>query len=403
MRLGQVGALRAMRQRQAEEPGEADGLDPRIEAFQRAPEHLGAHVDAKGRLQRRARFGRLRAAVQCRGQVALVRSFGGVLQDGPPDIVIRRGDGVGMGSHGFGPGPGQAGQVGQQRLVPDQPDRQQRGGRGVMAAGLLGPPVQPARVLGPAAHVHEQPVKGRFGRRACQAEGGCGAQDGAVGAVRRAQDMGAEPGQPGDFGGQVIGGPFAPGGEGILPRPRGPERLAPVEMPRRPEADRPVDDRGPVGAGVARGEVGHGGQRPRPGHVGRTGQRAQGRDILRLARAGGGGEGGAKVGVGDAAGRDGLGMGAALAQRLGPRDPAQPRRRRGQVFPGLAEEGVDRHGRVQRKGRGQGAGRGLDRGEDFGVRCLGRLVLRHQHRSAPCQPDLCRRSPPMARSSKALR
>ncbi len=53
MRLRQPRAEAPVRQRQAEEAGEADRLDAGIHALQCAAEHFGANIDAEGRLKQR--------------------------------------------------------------------------------------------------------------------------------------------------------------------------------------------------------------------------------------------------------------------------------------------------------------------------------------------------------------
>jgi hypothetical protein len=72
-------------------------------------------------------------------------------------------------------------------------------------------------MLRPAAEIHQQPVKHGFRRGLGRPSALGGAQDGAFGGVGRRRDMGAEPGQAGDFRGQVAARPGPPGGKGVLP------------------------------------------------------------------------------------------------------------------------------------------------------------------------------------------
>jgi hypothetical protein len=81
MRLDHIGPVGLVRNRQAEETGETDGFDTRIDAFERPPEHLGTHIDAEGRLERGTVLD-FRRPVKLGDQAALMGAVGGILQDG---------------------------------------------------------------------------------------------------------------------------------------------------------------------------------------------------------------------------------------------------------------------------------------------------------------------------------
>ena len=277
MRLREVGAVRLVRDGQAEEPGKADGLDPLALRLERAADHLGAHVDAERRLQRGARA-RRRGAGQRRGEAALMGALGGLLQDRVDDLIRGGLQGAAWPATTACQSVGEIRRMAEERLLPDHADGQQIGDRAVARARELGLPQDPARVLRPAAEIHQQPVKGGLGGIVAEVQTLGGAQDGAVGRVRRAGDMGAEPGQPGNLGRQVMRRPFAPRGKGPEPRRGRPERLPAVEMPRRPEPERARDDGGPVGAGGLGGQIGQRRQRRGRGALGRRSAPSGARD-----------------------------------------------------------------------------------------------------------------------------
>ena len=226
-----------------------------------------------------------------------------------------------MGLGDGGPGLGQGGQMGQQRLFPDQADRQKVDQRAVAVARLLGLPREPARVLRPAAEVHQQAMEG--GRRGLGRQGQPlgGAQDRALGRVGRGGDMGAKALEARDFRRQVMRRPFAPRGEGARARRRRPERLALIEAPRGPEAEGPRDHGRPVGAGAPGGQIGQRRQRLPLGRGCRKAQ-LQRREVQRLQRRGAGDQSGGQVVV------DQLPAGAAGA-RTRPAGVSAAGRRRG--------------------------------------------------------------------------
>ena len=86
-----IRALRAMVDGQTEETGEAEGFNRAILCFQRTPQHFGADVDAQRRLQRGAARMLNRAREKGR-KLALMRAFGGVLQDGIQRLIGGGGD-----------------------------------------------------------------------------------------------------------------------------------------------------------------------------------------------------------------------------------------------------------------------------------------------------------------------
>lgn len=296
-----------------------------------------------------------------------MRPLGRVLQHRQRHLIGIGPHRAGMGAHRLGPGVGHGGPVDQQRLVPDQADGQHLGQRAVRAARHLRLPEQPARVLRPAAQIHQQAVKGRFGRRLGQAQPVGGAQDRALRRVGGLRHMGAEAAQPGDLGRQVVGSPDPPGRQRPRSGPRQPQGLPPVEMPRCPQAQGLFDDRRPVGSGGLRGKVGHG----RQGRRDRIGFRGQGKGHQGVHRfgpqgMGTGQQGGRQIALPDLAVADGRAVIAPRLRRPGPAHPAQPGRGRGQILGRLPQKGVHRHRGVQRKGRGNGAHRRLGQGHQRG-------------------------------------
>ena len=151
--------------------------------------------------------------------------------------------------------------MGEDRLFPDQSDRQQVGQRRVRLPRQFSLPQKPARMLCPAGQIDQQPVEHRLGGAFRDPQRFTGSQQGTLGGVGGRGHMGAEAQKPRYLGCQVMAGPGAPRGEGPPSRGRCPERLTAVEMPRRPKADGPPDDRGPIRARGARrkdGQCRHG-------------------------------------------------------------------------------------------------------------------------------------------------
>ena len=85
-------------------------------------------------------------------------------------------------------------------------------------------------MLGPAANVDQQAVKGGGGRSLAKAKSFGGAQHGALGRVRRFGGMTAEAVKPGDFRREVMHRPGPPRGKGAAPGCRRPQRLSAVEV-----------------------------------------------------------------------------------------------------------------------------------------------------------------------------
>ncbi len=131
-----------MRGGKTEKAGEAHGLDPGIEAFQRPAQHLRTNIDAKCGLERGSAIARLRSlSCQRLRQSPLRGSLGGLLKDGVDCAIERRRKGRGMHRPHARPSLRDLGVVAQkERFFPDQPDRQEIGDRLVRAAGELGLP-----------------------------------------------------------------------------------------------------------------------------------------------------------------------------------------------------------------------------------------------------------------------
>ena len=297
--------------------------------------------------------------------------------------------------------------MGQQRLFPDQPDRQHVDQRGIGAALQLGLPQQPARMLRPAAQIHQQPVKDRLRRLGTDPQPLCRAQDRALGRVGRFGHMGGETVQPRDFRCQVMRRPFPPGGKGPMPGPRCPQRLPPVEMPRRPQPEAAPQDRGPIRPGRPGHQIRHRGQRHRL-RAFRRQPRLQPRKVARLDRAGRGDQRHRKVVIVDLAPRHPCGQVLARQRQPHPRHPSQPGRRLRQILARLAKEGVHRHRRIQRKGRRDRARRRLCRLPQPRGQHRRNLTVLEEHVSLRCRLDAVQdfaamRKPPVIRSNSAFR
>ncbi len=344
-----------------EEPGEADGLDGGVEPFERPPEHLRAHVDAEGRLKRGPvvplRLGRRAEAV---GEAPLGRALGGFLKDLVNDVV-------GRGPHRLGEAcarrrPAVTERVlvpVVERLLPEQPDREEVDQRAVRLAGELRLPQAVARELRPAAQRGEQAVEVGGQRGIVQAEVIHGARHGLHGALRGFRDEGGEALQPHDLRGDVVRGVDAEGGPGPLVLVGEPQCLTGVEIARRPDPETLGDYRRPVRPGDVGREVRHRRQRRRRGPI-LLRDRLQGLDRGGFVGIGRGGEGGIEVGVGDGP------VGQALAvpgARHGDRAAAHAGEAGaglGQALAGLAQVGIDRDIGGQGPERRDLAARGVD-------------------------------------------
>ena len=263
--------------------------------------------------------------------------------------------------------------MGQQRLVPQQPDRQQVDKRHVRLALQFGLPQKPARMLRPTTQIHQHPVKGSFGGRIGQAHLVSRPQYNALWCIVGRGDKSAEPGQPGNFGRQIMRCPFAPGSKSPAHWCRRPQRLSPVEISCGPKAKTAGDDCGPIGIGHFGRQIGHRRQYSRGG-TRASQRRLQQRQIDRLHRRPAGDQGCGQIIVSDYAFGDASrihcsGLGDARACHTG-----QPGGGCCQIITGLAEEGVNGHRRVQRKGGRNGAGCSLG--------CL-------QYARDPGRADLC--------------
>lgn len=348
-----------MGDRQAEETGKAQGLDPLILRLKRAAKDFGPHVDAKRRLHRRPPLPLDRPG-QGHRKLALMRPLRCLLQDRVQCLIRRGQDRCCMGGNGCLPACRDRRAMGQKRLFPDQPDGEQVGQRGVTAALQLGLPEQPAGMHRPAAEVDQQAVERGLRRLFRQAQPFGSAQDGAVGGVGGFGDMGGKVLQPGNFRRQVMRCPLAPGGKRPLPPSRRPQRLPPVKEPCGPQAKAAGNDRGPVGAGGIRHQVRHRGQRLR--RIRRlVHPRLQPRQIARFDRLVGRDQRRRQVVIGDLPACD---LGHQVRTRQGQTDPRHPRQPRGsgsQILTRLAQERVHRNRRIQRKRRGDRPRRCLDR------------------------------------------
>ena len=127
-------------------PAKPDGRDPGIEALERAAEDFGADIDAEGRLQP-GTFRRDLRAGQGPVQTLLVGAFGRILQNGIDHLILRGRDRFLMRHDGPGPFRRDLGRMCEQRLLPDEADRQQIGQRVIAFTAFLRIPKSPARVL----------------------------------------------------------------------------------------------------------------------------------------------------------------------------------------------------------------------------------------------------------------
>ena len=141
-----------MRGRQAKEAGEPQGLDRRVDGFQRPPENLRPHIDTKRGLYRGpSSCGR--RALRCKrlSQPPLRRAFQGLLQDCVHHMVGSRFDGQGMpGDDRLPAGTDLVLVAIEQSLFPDQADRQEIGDGRIRGTTKLGLPALVARILRPA-------------------------------------------------------------------------------------------------------------------------------------------------------------------------------------------------------------------------------------------------------------
>ncbi len=201
MRLGQVAALRAIGQRQAEEPAK-----PRVSAS-------GATRSSARRITRTARRCRTPPAgpdVRRPGAVRTVaRSARADRRVRMPPAGSRRppgratAPGAGM-VRTMPASPRPVGGMGQQRLLPDQADRQQVGQRGVGAAACSACQDSQRACCAQPPRSTSSRVKRRRGGIRASGPGWPRRAGWPVGRVGRGGDMRAEPPQSGNFGGQVV-------------------------------------------------------------------------------------------------------------------------------------------------------------------------------------------------------
>ena len=185
-----------MRCSQAEKPRKAQGFNAAVLRLERTAKHLGAHIDAKRRLQRwpgiaNGCFGR--GPLQGRRQVALGCAFGGLLPDGI-DMII----GVGLQRlcvllHHLLPQRRDLLFVAlKQRLVPQHANGQQFGHSAIALALQFSLPQQIAGILGPAPQRHQPRVKGAAGRLGGQAQRFSRPANGAPGRPAAGRHKGAK-------------------------------------------------------------------------------------------------------------------------------------------------------------------------------------------------------------------
>ena len=150
-------------------PGKAQRLDARD---RRLPAPAG-RLPSEHRCRRRpagpggSRRRRAAGLAKRRDELALRRPLGGLLQDGVDDLVGVGATGAGMGGDGT---PATCADLGRiaveaERVLPDQPDRQEVGERVVRATGELRLPQPIAGILRPAAQRHQQLVEIGLQRR----------------------------------------------------------------------------------------------------------------------------------------------------------------------------------------------------------------------------------------------
>ena len=239
----------------------------------------------------------------------------------------------------------------EQRLLPDQPDRQQVGGRRIPSAGQLGLPSLVARILGPAAERHQQPVETGVERGVGEAKPVARARDQPERIHGDLRDVQREAREARDLRREIVRGHGAPRGIGaVCIARRGPQRLAFVEMAGCPGADALCDQPRPVDARHVGREIGDRGQRDRRRQVAR-GRLLQCREIGRPQMRRRVGPGREKVGVGDRTGLDLRAIGRARQGDGGTGHAREPRTGGGEILAALAEEGIDRDARGQRPGR----------------------------------------------------
>ncbi len=252
-----------MRRRQTEEAGKAERLNPRIQALQRAAEHLRADVDAERRLKRGA-LGRAPARRQRerRRQFPLSRAFRRLLKDGVDHEIGRRLDRRGVRLPHNVPGVGDLGAVAvMQRLLPKQPDGEEVGDRVVGAAGKLRLPQLVAGVLRPSAERHQHLMKVGLQRRSGEAEPFHDARRDGGGAFGSFRDMQREARQTRDLRGEIVGGDRPPRRIGALAARRRPQRLTFIEITGRPGAEPLGNQARPINSRHLRREIGDGAKR----------------------------------------------------------------------------------------------------------------------------------------------
>ena len=350
--LVDIGGEAPMFGEDGEEAREPARADRRIDRLQGAAEYFRADVDAEDPLQRGPLVaGDGGGSGERLRHPALRRTLGGLLQDLVDDVVFRRRHRDRMGRAHRLPAVADRALVARvERLLPEQSDRQQIGDRAVGAAGELGPPQLVARVLRQAAEREEELVEVGGARGGVDVEAPRRAGERVERRVAGVEDEAGETVEPHDLGREIVGRVAAEGFPGAVATRRRPQRLALVEMARRPGPDPIGDECRPVDAARFGGEVGDGGQRL-PRRPRRGGGVAQCCEIARLGVVRARGERRREVVVGDLARFDALLIPAPLHRHGHGADARETCARGRQGLAGLSQKGVDRGDGGERPGR----------------------------------------------------
>ena len=245
----------------------------------------------------------------------------------------------------------------EKRLFPQKPDGQEVGERVVRPPRKLRLPEMVAPDLAPAAQREQKLVEIGLERRLGQAQRVERPAFRFVGGVRGFAHILREALETGDFRGQVVGGELPPRVIGAAPARGGPERLALVEIARRPKAEAVGDDAGPIEPRDLRRQIRHGRLRRGGGRLG-SGQPLDRLEVEPL-RVGTGGDGVEDILIGDRALADEARVMGARHRHRHTCNAAESCAGLGQRFARLSEIGVHRHRGGQRPDRGNGARGGV--------------------------------------------
>ncbi|MCY1171931.1 hypothetical protein D9M73_120560 [compost metagenome] len=252
----------------------------------------------------------------------------------------------------------------EQRLFPEQADRQKTGHRVVVAPGKLGlPPVEP-RILCPSAQSDQQPVEIGLERGLGQAEPPRGSRDGVSGIAVRIRYKGGKTAQPDDLRREVMRRDGSPGGIGALAARCSPQRLTLIEIAPGPGTEALGKDARPIDSCRIRRQIGD----RRQGHEfgarllkGQFERRHRRRALWRAGvfpcRC--------QIGVGNHAPGDLIAIPAAWHRHRRSRNPPEQRCGLGKITVGLSEIRIYRDAGSQRPDRGNGqrssVGSGMER------------------------------------------